>query len=45
MDYKFKKLFLEKISKEISKRTQKRKSFDKTLLREWERKISKYFGK
>ena len=43
MDYKFKKLFLEKISKEISKRTQKRKSFDKTLLREWERKISKYF--
>jgi 2-oxoglutarate dehydrogenase complex dehydrogenase (E1) component-like enzyme len=35
MDHKFKKLFLEKINKEIRKRTQKRKSFDKTLLKEW----------
>ena len=43
MDRKFKKLFLEKINKEISKRTQKRKSFDKTLHKEWERKVNKFF--
>jgi len=43
MDRKFKELFLEKINKEISKRTQKRKGFEKTLLKEWERKVSKYF--